>query len=417
MLNLKQTLLNYQSVFVLGLPTHETYRIFRSLLRDAVREYMTVSYLDNGSNKTYILFNHDEDIAYVETNEGLINLREGSNSVAKGEVIYLSVDNCNLPLGFVFVIPPHFKTKSFLADHHSNPFLRDDMRWLKHLYGILWCDAFPYGELTNKSILSNLTNWLVAQRHIPNVQLMLLEGPDTASSDLNMPGQDLSGAYSKDILAGDVVEVGDSSNLKQYFKARFNHRKSYLQRQREYIQHQVEQMEYFVSDDAVFRTTYRFCIEDFVEDYISPSSLDQIFSQHVLQSISNQKKYHEYLSQAAMNVLDNYCNHISEEFFDGSTMPFLNNFIKVGYSLPLGIYFKLIKSTKLKYIESKRSIGSDLSFSNISKLTHLEFIETIQRDKKDFTDLLIGFYQQQCESITLDFLTNQIIYLKSIGKK
>ncbi|MEZ9910839.1 hypothetical protein AB4371_20645 [Vibrio sp. 10N.261.51.A3] len=417
MLNLKQTLLNYQSVFVLGLPTHETYRIFRSLLRDAVQDFMPVSYLDNGSKKTYILFNHDEDIAYVETNEGLLNLREGSNSVEKGEVIYLSVGNRNLPLGFVFVIPPQFKTKSFLVEHHSNPFLRDDMRWLKHLYGILWCDAFPYGELTNKSIINGLTNWLIARRHIPNVQLMLLEGPDTASSDLDMSEQDLSGAYSKDILAGDVVEVGDSSNLKQYFKARFNHRKSYLQRQREYIQHQVEQMEDFVSDDVIFRTTYDFCIEDFVEDYISPSSLDKIFSQHGLQSISNQKKYHEYLSQAAMNVLDNYCTHISEEFFDGSTMPFLNNFKKVGYSLPLDAYCKLVKSTKLKCIGSIRSIGSDVSFGNINKLTHLEFIETIQRDKKEFTDLLIDFYQHQCESITLDFLTNQIIYLKSIGKK
>ena len=58
-----------------------------------------------------------------------------------------------------------------------------------------------------------------------------------------------------------------------------------------------------------------------------------------------------------------------------------------------------------------------VSFGNINKLTHLEFIETIQRDKKEFTDLLIDFYQHQCESITLDFLTNQIIYLKSIGKK
>ncbi|OHY96322.1 hypothetical protein BI375_02075 [Vibrio rotiferianus] len=417
MFNLKQTLLNYQSVFVLGLPTHETYRIFRSLLRDAVRDYMPVSYLDNGSNKTYILFNHDEDIAYVETNEGLMNLREGSNSVEKGEVIYLSVDNRNLPLGFVFVIPPQFKTKNFLADHHSNPFLRDDKRWLKHLYGILWCDAFPYGELTNKHILCGLTNWLVAQRHMPNVHLMLLEGPDTASSDLHMAEEDLSGAYSKEILAGDIVEVSDSSNLKHYFKARFNHRESFLHRQREYIKHQVEKMEDFVSDYTIFSTTYSFCIEDFVEDYISPSSIDQIFSQHVLQGISNQKKYYEYLSKIAMNLVGDYFTHIDEEFFDGSTMPFLNNFKKAGYNLPLDTYFKLVKSKKLKCIESIRSIGDDLSFRNINKLTPLEFIATIKSDKKVFTDFLMEFYQRQCESITLNFLNEQVIHLKSIGKK
>ena len=149
MLNLKQTLLNYQSVFVLGLPTHETYRIFRSLLRDAVQDFMPVSYLDNGSKKTYILFNHDEDIAYVETNEGLLNLREGSNSVEKWEVIYLSVGNRNLPLGFVFVIPPQFKTKSFFQS--AVRFIESAVRFIRMQYAC--SDGKPAARSAGQSLV------------------------------------------------------------------------------------------------------------------------------------------------------------------------------------------------------------------------------------------------------------------------
>lgn len=414
--SLKHTLQHYQSVFVLGLPNHETYRIFRSLLNDAVQEYMSVSYLDNGGDKTYILFNHEQDIVYAETAQGLHDLITGSRPVERIEVMYLSVTNHKLPPGFVFIIPPQLKTKNFLSDHDVNPFCRDEKRWLKYFYGILWCDAFPYGELTNKSLIDGLTNWLVTQQHIPDIRLILLKGPDTASSDIETIDCDLSGAYSENLLADGLTVVSDRTNIKHYLRSQFCHRKSYFERQREYIAYQIEKMEEFVSDNTFFSTTYNFCVEDFIEDYLSPHCLDNVFSQSALLRISNQNQYHDYLSDFSINLIDRYLSHFEDDFFDELNMPFLSNLKKTGYTLPLGYYRELIKNSKLACLMSVRDIGNDLIFCNISELTHLEFIEKIKSDKKKFTDCLIKFYQQQCESITLSFLNNQIAHLKITGK-
>lgn len=414
--SLKHTLQHYQSVFVLGLPNHETYRIFRSLLNDAVQEYMSVSYLDNSDDKTYILFNHEQDIAYAETAQNLHDLITGDHLVGRIEVIYLSVANHNLPPGFVFIIPPQFKTKNFLPDHDINPFLRDEKRWLKYFYGILWCDAFPYGELTNKSLIDGLTRWLVTQQHIPDIKLMLLKGPDTATSDIKTIDCDLSGAYSEDLLAGQLTVVSERTNIKHYLKSQFLNRKSYFERQKEYIALQIEKMEEFISDYTFFSTTYNFCVEDFIEDYLSPHCLDNVFSQSALLHISNQNQYHDYLSDFAISLIQHYLFHLENDFFDELNMPFLSNLKKTGYTLPLEHYCELIKNSKLKCLMSISDIGNDLIFCNISELTHLEFIEKFKSDKKKFTNCLIKFYQQQCESITLNFLNNQITHLKITGK-
>lgn len=417
MSKLKQTLLNYQSVFVLGLPNYETYRVFRSLLNSAVQDYMPVSYLGMGSDKTYILFNHPEAIAYIETEQGLVNLSEDSAAFTKADVVYLSVNRGGIPPGFVFIIAPQFKTKHFFADHASNPFQRDERRWLKHFHGILWCDAFPYGEESNRTHLVGMSDWLIAQRCQPNIQLMFFENPSTAESDLSVIGDDLNGCYPPELMKGCMVTVNERTLLTRDFRRRFMHRPSYLENQRAYLQQQIDELEAFVSNRSMFNTTYGFFFEDFLEENLSPSCFDKLFSQQVMRNCVNGKKWHEHASAFSADLVERYCGYLEEAFFDDMTMPFLSHLATLGYTLPLSHLQKIMSEKKAANLKRIQPLGREHSFRHLSQLGPLEFIEAIKNDKKTFTDGVIDFYQNQSETIISHFLSAQLAHLKFIGSR
>jgi hypothetical protein len=410
--DLKLTLQNYQSVFVLGLPDHQRYRLFQDLLGESLKEYMPVNYLHIGHNKTFIIFNHSEELGFIDTEQGLVtrgaDLDTELGTESDAEVYYLSVPHGSLPLGFVFIVPPPFQTKHFLAEHKSNPFLLGGEAWLNNLYGVIWCDAFPYAEMTNKYILEGIDEWFTHSGRSLNVYLSLFESPANSATDLLDEGDDLEHAYSQAVLASRLTEIGPSTELPRYFRQLLVPHDTYISGQRKIFLSQVDAFSDFIADKDLFSTNYAFFCEDYIEEYLQPSRFDTLFSFDAWAHINNSNTCRRHLVDFIFTVYEKYLFCLRDDFFDSVNMPFLAVMQDKGYHFPFNALFECITKelnvmTEVLMGQLKMPIYKDLK-----ALSRLEFTEEIKDEKKVFIDNVIHFYQDICEKIIYRFLKKQV---------
>lgn len=410
--DLKLTLLSHQSVFVLGLPDHQRYRLFQDLLGESLKEYMQVNYLHIGHNKTFVLFNHSEEIGFIDTEWGLAELGSELGSAraidSDAEVYYLSVPCGTLPPGFVFIVPPPFQTKNFLSEHKNNPFLLDREAWLNNFYGIIWCDAFPYAEMTNKYILDGIDEWFTHCGRSLNVYLSLFELPANAATDLQDEGDDLENAYSQAILARKLTEIGPSTELPRYFRQLLMPHDSYISGQRKIFLSQVDEFSDFMANKALFSTNYEFFCEDYIEEYLQPGRFDTLFSFEAWAHINNSDSCRVHLMDFIFTAHEKYLFSLKEDFFDSVNMPFLAAMQDKGYPFPFN---ELIEYIAKELQVANETLTGKLKmpvYKDLKALSRIEFIEEIKDEKKSFTDNVIHFYQEVCEELIYRFLNNQI---------
>ncbi|MFK0572887.1 hypothetical protein [Endozoicomonas sp.] len=411
-IDLKLDLQNYQSVFVLGLPEHQRYSLFQDLLGESLKEYMPVNYLHSGNNKTFILFNHPEEIGFVDTEQGLAVLGSELGANSDAEVYYLAVPSGSLPLGFVFIVPPPFQTKNFLPEHKSNPFLLDKNGWVDNLYGIIWCDAFPYAEMTNKYILDGIDEWFTHRGKAVNIYLSLFESNRNAVTDLADEGNDLQHAYSQAILARRLADIGPNTQPASYFRQLLVPHDSFISGQRKIFLSQVDKFSYFFADKVLFSTNYEFFCEDYIEEYLQPNRFDTLFSFDAWLRISHHDAGRVHLMNFIYTCHEKFLCSLSEDFFDSVNMPFLTVMEDKGYQLPFDELSKaMAKELKITADKLMRQFKVPLN-KELKALSRLEFTEKVKNGKKMFTENVINFYKEQCAALIYRFLKKQVNSLK-----
>jgi len=138
-----------------------------------------------------------------------------------------------------------------------------------------------------------------------------------------------------------------------------------------------------------------------------------VFLQSSFQTISHESECYQYLLNFKKELIKQFISHLESDFFDEHSLPYLNLLGSVGYTLPVENLHREIKEKKLS---SMQTIGTNLNFHQLKNLSPLEYIEEIKDLKKEFTALLVVFFEKKCKEILFNFLSGQIQHLNSIGK-
>ncbi|WP_157843252.1 hypothetical protein [Bacillus sp. FJAT-42315] len=146
-MNIKQLLFKQKPLFIIGDNTSERYELFRSYKspNNCLQNYWYTQ-SDIFKDTTWVLFGSGtQDMFILENN--VIHPFEEHEVKKGGSIIWVPIDETQIPPGVVIVLPPYFMNEKKQKEYYDNSSLSmKDARFL-------WTEFYPYGKGdTSKSI-------------------------------------------------------------------------------------------------------------------------------------------------------------------------------------------------------------------------------------------------------------------------